>query len=213
MLHPFATDSSERRTIPFFIAVVAIVVAYQLDQWFAGRNIIPQWWYSPPVDTMALYGILYVLFDRVFWKLRVFRSLRIIHTPDLNGRWAGSVNPAPVPGVSDGLQESIPIEVTITQTWTSLRIKAATSQSQSHSVSGSIIVGGDPFVTYEYTNTPRASAPPTMHAHFGTTRLSITDDKLIGEYYSGRDRQNVGHITLERVVESSKGSQTSGQSK
>ncbi len=40
-----------------------------------------------------------------------------------------------------------------------------------------------------------------MDAHRGTTVLTIdqTCRKLEGEYYSGRDRQNIGTIHLKRV--------------
>jgi hypothetical protein len=70
---------------------------------------------------------------------------------------------------------------------------------------GAIMVGdeGSATLTYEYTNEPRALAIDTMHAHRGTAYLVLkkdgNKDHLEGDYYAGRDRQNVGQITLERT--------------
>jgi predicted pore-forming effector associated with SMODS systems len=60
--------------------------------------------------------------------------------------------------------------------------------------------GDEQSVSYQYTNEPVVSARSTMHTHRGTATLVLKNGGLIleGEYYSGRDRQNIGTIRLEK---------------
>lgn len=159
------------------------------------------WWANPPIDTMALYGCFYWLFDSYVWKWPLMRQLHIIKTPNLSGVWRGHASTAVANGVSTGLGSQTDIEFTIQQTWTHMLICGQAVQSKSRSISANIIVTDECSLSYEYVNEPSASAPETMHAHRGTTILSINEahGTLKGEYYSGRDRQNVGTLDLTRV--------------
>src|SRR6267378_2593170 len=49
----FATDSTERRYIPFFIAAAAVGATFLVFHFLDKYRIEPPWWASPPVDTMA----------------------------------------------------------------------------------------------------------------------------------------------------------------
>lgn len=44
---------------------------------------------------------------------------------------------------------------------------------------------------------------PTMHGNRGTARLTLQSneafEKLLGDYYSRRDRQNLGSMTFKRL--------------
>src|SRR6266702_2974297 len=103
MLHTYSTDSTERRYIPFFIAAAGIGASFLVFHLLDRYGIEPPWWASPPVDTMALYGLFYWVFDRFVWKWRLLRWLGITKVPDLSGKWYGQVQPAPTQGVSAGL--------------------------------------------------------------------------------------------------------------
>ena len=60
--------------------------------------------------------------------------------------------------------------------------------------------GGGPMLSYEYRNEPKPHAAATMHPHRGMTRLGlVSPGRLEGEYYTGRDRQNYGTLSLEKV--------------
>jgi hypothetical protein len=201
MAHTYSTDSVERRYIPFFIAAAAIGATFLTFHFADKYHFTPPWWASPPIDTMAFYGLFYFFFDRYIWKLPIIRWLRFTKIPDLSGTWQGRVQPIETGGVSAGLRVNTDITVSIQQTWTGLLIAGRTELSKSHSLSGDFITIDEYSVSYEYTNEPSASAPQTMHAHRGTARLSLdkTQTILEGEYYSGRDRQNIGTIRLTRA--------------
>lgn len=58
-----------------------------------------------------------------------------------------------------------------------------------------------PRIVYEYMNTPIADkAHDSMHAHGGTQWLNLRDSggqlELVGDYYTGRDRQTFGTVRL-----------------
>ena len=200
MPHTYATDSTERRYIPFFIAAAAIGATFLVFHFLDKYGIEPPWWASPPVDTMALYGLFYWVFDRFVWKWQVLRWLRITRVPDVSGEWHGQVQPSTTSGISAGLGAPTDIALSIRQTWTELRVRARTPLSQSHSISGTFVVADAPTLSYEFVNEPSAPAPGTMHAHHGLARLTLNQAHTVleGEYYSGRDRQNIGTIRVTR---------------
>jgi hypothetical protein len=199
MPHSYSTDSAERRIIPFFLAAFAIAAAYLTAHVIEAQGWKIPWWVSP-LDTMGYYGLFYWLFDHWIWRTRPMRLLKITRIPCLAGRWEGEVVSSYDLDVGNPTPKKI--EVTVSQTWRELSILANTPTSSSYSVSGSVLVNGICSMSYEYVNEPRALAPETMHTHRGTTRVLVKQDGnlLEGEYYSGRDRKNIGTMTLKRLA-------------
>jgi hypothetical protein len=200
MAHAYSTDSPERQYIPFFIASAAIAAAFVTFHLLDTYNIQLPWWASPPIDTMAFYGSFYWLFDRSIWKWKWIHRLQITRIPDLSGVWHGHVKPSQT-DVSTGLELNAAITISIRQTWTSLLLAGQTKLSKSRSLSGSLLTEDECSMSYEYLNEPSPSAPSTMHVHRGTAILYFdkAGTMLNGEYYSGRDRQNIGTIQLARA--------------
>lgn len=201
MAHSYSTDSPERRYIPFFIAGAAIGAAFIVSHLVDAYHIKIPWWASLPIDTMALYGIFYGLFDNFIWKWSLLRRFSIVRVPCLTGTWRGEVRPSETPGISSGLRVPTEITITIRQSWTGILITGRTRLSDSRSLSGSFLTADECSLSYEYVNEPSAAASTTMHSHRGVARLSLdrTGAILAGEYYSGRDRQNIGMIHLTRL--------------
>ena len=202
MAHAYSTDSPERRRIPFFIAAAAIGAPFLLISIMKRYVVEVPWWASPPVDTMTFYGFFYWLFDRFLWKWSLLHRFGIVRVPNLSGTWQGRATPTETQGVSAG--HGIPTDITLTigQTWTTILVAAQAKLSRSRSILASLTVDDECALGYEYVSDPTAAAPPTMHAHRGLARLVLdaTTDSLEGEYYSGRDRQNVGSIRVTRVA-------------
>ena len=199
-MHSYSTDSAERRHIPFFLAAAAIGSAFLLSRVLAIYQIQLPWW-AGPIDTMTFYGLFYLLFDRIVWKWQWIHRLSITKIPDLSGEWHGNVHPVETNGISAGRTAPTEIAVTIKQTWTKLLVVARTTLSRSHSLTGNFLVCDQCSLSYEYLNEPNASAPDTMHTHRGMAKLEVGQGKTVldGEYYSGRDRQNIGAIRLVRT--------------
>jgi hypothetical protein len=202
MAHGYSTDSPERRYIPFFIAAVAIAATFVVFQTLREHAIEIPWWLSPP-ETMAFYGLLYLLFDKYLWKWSVLHRLRIIRVVNLAGVWRGKVTPADARGASARRAVEAEITLTIRQTWTTLLVSGRAAQSRSRSTSGNLLVEDEQALSYEYVNEPSATAPATMHVHRGMARLVLNaaGDTLEGDYYSGRGRQNCGTVRVSRSGE------------
>jgi hypothetical protein len=199
MAHTYATDSPERKYIPLFLAAAAIGAAFLTFQLLKNNHIDAPWWIGPP-DTMVFYGLFYVIFDQLIWKLPPLRWFGITKVPNLSGRWHGKAEPAPTPGISQGLTAAKDITLTIRQTWSELRVTAQTEQSKSESLSGVIVVADEVSMGYEFRNEPSAPAPLTMQAHRGFARLTLNAAQTVleGEYFSGRGRQTIGTIRVTR---------------
>jgi hypothetical protein len=200
-MHPYATDSEDRKLVPFFLAVFAIGGAFGVAALLGAIGIELPWW-APPLDTMTLYGIFYWLFDRFVWRWSPLHNLGIIKTPNLAGKWKGHVTPIEATGISSGLATEADVDFVIRQSWQSISVRGTANLSQSHSTSGSILMRSeDGTLSYDYINEPIACAPATMQIHRGSAKLSLTKGgtELSGEYYSGRGRQNIGTLVLKRA--------------
>jgi hypothetical protein len=193
MLHPYATDSAERKNIPLYLALLAIGSAIVLS-WLLAKIHWPGWLDAPA--TAGLYGLYYELFRRRLWRLQLFRKWGVVKVPDLSGRWDGQVATS-----FDERTGKHPVHAEIQQDWTHVSVKVKSAYSRSHSVVGSILTDEETVLDYEYINEPLPGAPPTMHVHRGTASFHLSADgrTLSGDYYSGRDRQNFGAIHLNKV--------------
>ena len=118
-------------------------------------------------------------------------------TPNLNGEWKGHLKSS-----FDEHSSEIKATLKIFQTWTRIKILLTTEQSSSQSETASIIIDTPEgkYLSYQYINEPKPNAVKTMSIHRGTTRLLFNEKENIftGEYYSGRDRQNIGSLYFER---------------
>jgi hypothetical protein len=193
-MHPYSIDTEERENILLFLAIVSIVLAWSFYKILSYYKITLPWWVESP-SVLFFYGLLFVIFDKWVWKF--FIKIGFVKTPNLNGEWRGHL-------ISSFNEHSSEIKATlqIFQTWTKIRILLSTVQSVSRSESTSIIVNTPEgaYLSYQYINEPKSNTVNTMSIHRGTTRLLFDgrENTLVGEYYSGRDRQNFGGLNFKR---------------
>jgi hypothetical protein len=193
-MHPYATDSSERRIVPFTLAVLAIISALLVSKIFAPSA---PWWFDMPAP-LGFYGLYWTLFDRRVWRWPLLRSISLVRVPDFNGTWIGDGESS---YRENGERKTYRIELRIKQEWTRFRVTGETAASRSESLIGAVTLedGEYPSISYEYRNVPGAGAAAGMHAHPGMARLErINPMEIRGEYYTGRDRQNYGTLRLRR---------------
>lgn len=194
-MHPYSTDSSERKNVIAFMALASIPLAWAFSTLLTLIGISSCWWISAP-SVMGIFGLLYKLFDKWIWSATVLRKLLIVKVPDLRGIWNGHIITS-----FDNHGPQRPITISIAQRWRQISIILNSEHSKSHSLTASILLNDahGPTLTYEYMNEPKSSAVNTMHIHRGTTILRLTSsDQLEGEYYSGRDRANHGSIWIRK---------------
>lgn len=177
------------------IAFLSVALTYGLHWFTKALNWQMPWWVDAP-SVWGIGGILYKLFDEYLWRMQLLHRIAITKLPDLSGKWQGT-------GYTS-FEEGKPyeVELQIRQTWTHLSVYLETAQSRSRSLTASLLVNEPEgaVLTYEYRNEPKANALPSMHSHRGTAVLRLRNtDCLDGDYYSGRDRQNYGGLTITRV--------------
>jgi len=196
-MHGYSTDSDERRVVPLFLALVAISLAWLTSRFLAVIHLSVPWWVDAP-SLMTFYGALYALFDRHLWKKGFVCKLGLVRIPNLAGCWRGYLISS-----FDGHAKRHNLVINIFQTWTQLAVFLATATSISRSCTAVIQVGDPEGVAliYQYQNQPLADATRTMHMHFGTAMLRVSNGGcLVGDYYSGRDRRTFGRICCRRQL-------------
>jgi hypothetical protein len=195
-MHPYTTESIERKYVPLYIAAISLLAAWGLSKTLAILQIAPPWWFDAP-SVMGFYGLFYNIFDRGLWKIPILRQIGLVKIPDLNGTWNGYVVSS-----FDAHATRHDASIEILQSWTRISITLRTENSKSHSLIATIITKnpGGMVLSYEYLNEPKANAKDTMHTHKGTAWLTLVNSGEIfeGEYYTGRDRQNYGSLHFER---------------
>jgi SMODS-associating 2TM, beta-strand rich effector domain len=195
-MHGYSTDSSERRIVPLLLALLAIALAWATSKILGATHLAVPWWMDAP-SSMAFYGALYALFDRYLWRKSFVRKLGLARIPNLTGRWRGYLVTS-----FDGHAKQHDLMIHIFQSWTQIVVYLTTTTSMSRSCTA-VIQMDDPegvSLVYQYENQPLANARRTMHMHYGTAMLRISNgDCLAGDYYAGRDRQTFGWICCKRL--------------
>lgn len=177
------------------LAAASILIVWLIHVALDLIDFAPQWWLSVP-SFAGSYSGLYWLFDRHVWKLGLLRKLKFIQLPDLNGTWAGEVESSYNEGGS-----THSVSVVILQRWSKILVRLETEHSRSRSATASLRTVDllNPELSYQYVNEPKSNAPGTMEMHRGTANLELTGYGLVGDYYTGRGRGEVGTIKLRRL--------------
>lgn len=193
-MHAYSSDSSERIRVPLYIGSASILAAWLSSQLVDWIDIQLPWWVGPP-SALGIFGALFIVFDNKAWRWGWIRAMLGVKTPNLTGKWKGQVTP------EDSTQaESVPVEVDISQKWSSIAIDLSTDQSMSRSEMASLFcLGPKAVLSYQYLSEPRPGATVSMEIHRGTARLELLDTNVLdGSYYTGRGRRTQGRLTLNK---------------
>jgi len=186
--HRYSADSPDRRLIHVYITILSVLFAYGL-YWFAKKDwfSIP-WWFDAPA-IFGFYGLLYLWFKKSLWRKKLIRCIFHIKTPDWNGEYKCWLETS-----YDNFSTKKEIVVKIIQDWDSILVLTETEYSISNSLSGSFSLNetANPQFTYEYLNKPKNTALDTMNIHCGMASIGVGSNKLTGEFFNGRGRNNYG---------------------
>lgn len=196
-MHPYATDSNERRLVPLILAITSLLLAWILNRSLVGLNLTFPWWIDAP-SVLGFYGLFYVLFDKHVWQLSLLQRIRLIRVPNLNGDWKGFIASS-----FDTHSTKHDARVNIRQSWTRIQITLETQNSRSNSLTASVITEDQKAIaiSFEYVNEPKYDSEAGMQPHKGTSQLVLKPESatLEGQYYTGRGRQNFGVLSLARI--------------
>jgi len=194
-VHAYATDTTDRKVLPVIIGIIAVAIAVAIHSVLTHWRIVIPWFMDFP-SILALYWLLYALWNAVVWRWRV-GPWNLSQIPDLSGSWAGSLTSLPE-------NRELKCELRIKQTWSAMSLEMRTATSTSWSTMAAVFSKGSPHfgVRYEYTNEPGVLSEPAMQIHKGTAQLRYLPEgnRLKGDYYTGRGRSTFGSLEFARVV-------------
>lgn len=183
-------DFSKNSHVLFFAGLLPIIslgIAWTCSQIVTN----PPFWLET-LSPLAAYGLLYSMFDRYLWHLKLFKFLGVVTFPDLRGRWKGTLRS------SYNNIETHKIYIEITQKFSCIHIHAYFKASQSASAVASFTeLNKKTYLFYTYDNEPNSLKKGTMQNHKGTVKIdcSAKDKKLNGFYFNSICNQ--GDIALE----------------
>lgn len=143
----------------------------------------PPFWLET-VSPVFTYVLLYSIFEKWLWNLKIFSLLGIVEFPDLHGRWKGKQRSS---YKENGSNIEIPSCLEISQTFSKIIVCACYERSQSQSVVANFAeLNGENYLFYTYDNEPNSLKSGTMQAHKGTVKLKYLpkEKKLIGAYFN-----------------------------
>jgi hypothetical protein len=147
--------------------------------------------------TISINIIIWLLFIKWGWKWKIFYPW-LVPFPNLSGDWNGTIKS----NWKEKETDSIPTEVSITQTFFNIQVKVKTGESRSYSVGASFDIDKDRGVQqlfYSYLNTPKPGVRERSEIHYGSTLLNFEGynvTKMEGEYWTSRE--TTGEIELKK---------------
>ncbi len=151
----------------------------------------------------SIFWFLLWIFDKYIWKWEIFKILKIIEFPNLEGKYKGNFisswkNP------KTGKEYQSDIELNIKQTASNISIQGIFNQSKSISTQASFgfnDIEQKICLYYFFKNKPLRNAINTMKQHEWSAILCYDEKnkKLEWEYYSGRDRNNYWYIEVYKI--------------
>ena len=192
-MHQYQTDDDIKTNLLLAAVLLAVVFAYFFNVVTQYFQIQIPWWFESP-SILGFFGLIYWLYDKRLWKTKWMQKIEWAKTPNISGDWKVGIKTS-----HDGFTEAISGKAIIRQTAFRISIAVEMDNSTSHSIHAALMRTekvNEYELTYNYINHPKADSVETMSIHMGTTNISIADDgqKMDGQYYTGRDRQNFGRI-------------------
>src|SRR5699024_9862572 len=134
-MHEYSIDV-ERNKVFFYIAAISIIISGSVSYVINLVILtIPYIEFTISIASMAVFGTLYSVFDKVIWKLEFLKKIGIVQTPNLNGTWEGEFSSSYY-----NFEKSFPAKFVIEQTWSKICIMGEFNYSTSSSYTASLKV-------------------------------------------------------------------------
>ncbi len=149
---------------------------------------------------ISVYAFVALIFTKWVWRWPIFQGW-LIKVPDLRGTWRGELKSDWIDPKTGQSIDPIPVVLLIRQSFSNINITLMTKESTSYSTTASInaaVNGEDLYLTYNYTNRPKASLWDRSAIHDGAAILKIIkrpNRRLEGEYWTGRKTR--GDLSLQ----------------
>ena len=195
--HPYAVNNSSHSKLYYVLVFISISLSVSVG--FLADYLLLNWGIKiVGVSSLAIYGILYYIFNKWLWKSQVIRSMLLV--PNLNGLWK-VVGKTSMKGAKE-VDIHWEADIKIVQSWSKILIRLTTKQSSSYSTSASIfnITDMGYRLVYHYDNDPKKDEHE-LKRHKGLCEL-LFDEKVEtakGYYFSDKDRMTTGTMSLTKI--------------
>lgn len=197
-MHTYSVNSSRLR-VYIFIGLLCVFLTPIFNNLLEHFSLLSklQPWVSAGPSFAGTYAIVFSLYNKFGWKLQWLQYFGLSSVRNLNGTYKGELLS------SYNKDTKIPLELSITQTWSKIVVymKTGNDTSESYSYMASIfeIDGKSSRLAYSFTNKPfNAIADSDMQPHDGTANIAFHNNgKAMGTYFNGRQR--AGSIKLQKV--------------
>tara|TARA_R110002049_G_scaffold49267_2_gene141145 strand:+ start:3153 stop:3755 length:603 start_codon:yes stop_codon:yes gene_type:complete len=197
-MHEYSISNHDRKTAYYFLAVLSgllgAVIAYFLGAFEKSFGVAV----AAP-SGLAVFGLLFIVFDKFIWKWPWLYNLGVVKIPNLNGYWDASM-------ASSATGNQIDAQVFVYQTYSKIRIRLETEKSESISQMAALEMA-DPTLfnlRYEYSAEYQRDENADILRHYGVTSLKLKSDnhefssEHSATYYTEQGRDSHGTITIKR---------------
>ncbi len=173
----------------YFILVPTVILSFLLALIF-DKNLgdISSWLFVIP-KVIAIETLAFLIFQSFLWKWKIFKKWLVVF-PNLEGTWIGEIQSDYIDTKTDKRIKSIPCMCVVVHTFSQIKFKIKTLESESISFSEQLFYDKSSNirrVTYSYVNDPNLLLDYRSDAHKGTAILNlIGDDKMEGYYFNSR---------------------------
>lgn len=216
-MHPYSVGNEKKTKITVSILLVILTsILYSLLQLIGIADVLQSIenniiWLSPLIDwgfisvvitPIAIFGILYFLFNHYIWKWEIVN--KFLGVPNVNGRYKGFLKSTYL-NESTGIQvEPIEMILEVNQTFDSIKFTSLfpnTPSSSSSNMGGLISVeDGEAEFIFAYSNKSRdINIENDRHDGMNTLRFNLKNGLVEGEYFNNRGKQpNKGTMDLRK---------------
>lgn len=187
--------------IKTYTQIISFLIIWSTIVIFSGtydpKNLLPAIKQIP--QAIGVYAIAGLIFTKWIWRWKALQGW-LIKIPDLQGTWRGELESDWIDPVTNKGIAPIPITLVIRQTFSDIKCTLMTGESSSYSSTaeiGQAFGGEDLYLTYIYTNRPKATVRERSEIHEGATTLKIIRKpslSLEGDYWT--DRKTRGRMKL-----------------
>lgn len=189
------------RTIQLYAQVITFLVIWAgaiivsgifnpVDLW-AAVKLVP--------SAISVYAVIAIVFTKWIWCWPIFQGW-LIKIPNLQGTWRGELKSDWIDPTTQQRIAPIPVVLVVQQTFSTISCTLMTAESTSYSTTAAINLAPDDkdlYLTYNYTNRPKATIRDRSAIHDGAAILKIIKRPrrmLEGEYWTSRKTR--GELTL-----------------
>lgn len=180
------------------LAVLAVGTAVFIEWWHTSAIHFGVWLRS--LMAAAVIGAIVTAFEKYLWRWQWLQGW-FVHRPLIDGAWTVQITPLAIDPSIGKPRSRRTYRYSVTQTYSTLFVRMDDGpESESESITADLRPLGDGSfeLIATYRSVPRAKVRSRSNIHFGTVRLRVNGDKMLGSYWT--DQKTHGEVEAVRIA-------------